>query len=123
MLDCQPGLLGKLQASERACLTTKGKWYLTPAHKFAHVWTCTQMSHIKKGRRSIDSEPMENGAEWGWGNEPTEMRLRGGGGARAPAQEQEVGNTKRLTAYKCISPKAHENSLGLSMLQLCAGEG
>lgn len=78
------------------------KWYLK---LFSDIRTqiCMRVdmhTHVthQKGRRITDREHTENGAEWGWGNEPTEMKLRGGGGARTPAQEQEVGNTKRLKA-------------------------
>lgn len=44
-----------------------GAWRaLTSTHKSACVWTHMQMSHITKGRRRVESEPMGNGAE-GWG--------------------------------------------------------
>lgn len=58
-----------------------GAWHaLTSTHKFACVWTHMQMSHITKGRRRVESEPMGNGAEgWGqgWGNELTENGAEG----------------------------------------------
>lgn len=69
LLASQHGLLGEFQVSERAFLKAKGKWCLaalTSTHKSACVWTHMQMSHITKGRRRVESEPMGNGAE-GWG--------------------------------------------------------